>query len=99
MSDTTSTTETPTIDGVALGRWMDRVGLSGSGAPDLAFISGGTQNEIYEVRRGEMRAALRIPPPPAPASRDDGILREWRIIEAPDGIVLDRNRFHSVFSS
>lgn len=64
---------------------MDQVGLPGSGAPDLAFISGGTQNEIYEVRRGEMRAALRIPPPPAPASRDDGILREWRIIEALNG--------------
>lgn len=30
------------------------------------------------------------------AQQADG---EWRIIEAPDGIVLDRNRFHSVFRS
>ena len=28
---------------------------------------------------------MRIPPPTAPASRDEGILREWRIIEALDG--------------
>ena len=28
---------------------------------------------------------MRIPPPTAPASRDDGILREWRIIEALTG--------------
>ena len=30
-------------------------------------------------------AALRIPPAAAPATRDEGILREWRIIEALDG--------------
>ena len=46
---------------------------------------GGTQNEIYEVRRGDLHGALRIPPPEAPASRDDGIVREWRIIEALGG--------------
>ena len=28
---------------------------------------------------------MRIPPPSAPASRDDGIVREWRIIEALTG--------------
>ncbi len=28
---------------------------------------------------------MRIPPPGAPADRDQGILREWRIIEALDG--------------
>ena len=28
---------------------------------------------------------MRIPPPTAPASRDEGIVREWRIIEALDG--------------
>ncbi len=49
------------------------------------FIAGGSQNEIYEIRRGELHGALRIPPPPAPASRDEGIWREWRIIEALDG--------------
>ena len=48
-------------------------------------MSGGTQNEIYEIRRGDVHGALRIPPPSAPETRDAGILREWRIIEALDG--------------
>jgi aminoglycoside phosphotransferase (APT) family kinase protein len=67
-------------------RWMDDEGLPGKGEPlEHRFISGGSQNEIYELRRGELHGALRIPPPAAPESRDEGILREWRIIEALDG--------------
>ena len=74
------------IDVDRLTRWMDDEGLPGKGEPlEHGFISGGSQNEIYEVRRGELHGALRIPPPSAPASRDEGILREWRIIEALDG--------------
>jgi aminoglycoside phosphotransferase (APT) family kinase protein len=65
--------------------WLDAQGL-GVGAPlEHAFISGGSQNEIFEIRRGDLHCALRIPPPSAPASRDDGIVREWRIIEALKG--------------
>ncbi|MGO9872823.1 MAG: phosphotransferase family protein [Acidimicrobiia bacterium] len=65
---------------------MDDNGLSGQGEPiEHQFLSGGTQNEIYEIRRGEFHGAIRIPPPTAPASRDEGIVREWRIIEALDG--------------
>jgi aminoglycoside phosphotransferase (APT) family kinase protein len=66
--------------------WMDEVGLPGKGEPiEHNYISGGSQNEIYEIRRGELHGAIRIPPPTAPESRDEGILREWRIIEALDG--------------
>ncbi|HKY65572.1 MAG TPA: phosphotransferase family protein, partial [Acidimicrobiales bacterium] len=73
------------IDVDRLTRWMDDEGLPGKGEPlEHGFISGGSQNEIYEIRRGELHGALRIPPPSAPASRDEGILREWRIIEALD---------------
>src|SRR5262249_45608828 len=50
-----------------------------------SYVSGGSQNEIYEIRRGELHSAIRIPPPTAPAPRDEGIVREWRIIEALDG--------------
>jgi aminoglycoside phosphotransferase (APT) family kinase protein len=65
---------------------MDDAGLAGEGEPiEHRYISGGSQNEIYEIRRGELLCAMRIPPPEAPAPRDDGILREWRIIEALDG--------------
>ncbi|HYF47494.1 MAG TPA: phosphotransferase family protein, partial [Acidimicrobiales bacterium] len=45
----------------------------------------GSQNEIYEVRRDGLHGALRIPPPTAPESRDEGIWREWRITEALEG--------------
>jgi aminoglycoside phosphotransferase (APT) family kinase protein len=65
---------------------MDARGLGGRGEPlTHRFVSGGTQNEIYEIRRGKLRAALRIPPKPAPAARDEGILREWRILAALAG--------------
>ncbi len=74
------------IDTGRLGTWMDDNGLPGKGEPiEHRFISGGSQNEIYEIRRGDLHAALRIPPPTAPERRDEGILREWRIIEALDG--------------
>ncbi|MCK0176555.1 phosphotransferase family protein [Mycolicibacterium sp. F2034L] len=65
---------------------MDRRALPGAGEPlQTRFLSGGTQNVIYELRRGEHRCVLRMPPPSAPPDRDKGILREWRIIEALDG--------------
>jgi len=65
--------------------WLDRQGL-GVGAPlEHRYISGGSQNEIYELRRGDLHCAMRIPPASAPASRDEGIVREWRIIEALGG--------------
>ena len=73
------------IDIERLATWMDGQGLGVDAPIDHAFVSGGTQNEIYEIRRGDVHGALRIPPPSAPESRDVGILREWRIIEALDG--------------
>jgi aminoglycoside phosphotransferase (APT) family kinase protein len=74
------------IDATRLETWLDETGLPGKGEPvEVAYISGGSQNEIYDVRRGELHGALRIPPSGAPESRDEGILREWRIIEALDG--------------
>jgi len=74
------------IDIDRLAAWMDRVGLPGAGLPiEHQYISGGSQNVIYEIRRGDLHAALRIPPPTAPQSRDAGIVREWRIIDALRG--------------
>ena len=74
------------IDAKRLATWLDASGLPGAGEPvEVRYISGGSQNEIYELRRGELHGALRIPPPTAPAARDEGIVREWRIIEALEG--------------
>jgi len=83
---TTAHETTPTIANLGnLTTWLDSQGL-GVGAPlEHRYISGGSQNEIYELRRGDLHCAMRIPPPTAPADRDSGIVREWRIIEALTG--------------
>lgn len=74
------------IDVERLAGWLDESGLPGKDEPiEHRYVSGGAQNEIYEVRRGELHCALRIPPTTAPAARDEGIFREWRIIEALNG--------------
>jgi aminoglycoside phosphotransferase (APT) family kinase protein len=74
------------IDFERLAAWMDDQGLPVKGEPiEHRFLSGGSQNEIYELHRGEERCAIRIPPPEAPANRDEGIRREWRIITALEG--------------
>jgi len=74
------------LDVDQLAKWLDTQDVPGAGELiEHRYVSGGSQNAIYEVRRGDLHAALRIPPPPAPASRDEGILREWRIIEALTG--------------
>jgi aminoglycoside phosphotransferase (APT) family kinase protein len=82
-------TSVPTIGAQRLERlqaWMDAEGIPGAGAPlEHRYISGGSQNEIYELRRGDLHCALRIPPTSAPPDRDAGIVREWRLIEALTG--------------
>jgi aminoglycoside phosphotransferase (APT) family kinase protein len=76
----------PGIDVHRLATWMDDAALPGKGESLTArFLSGGTQNVIYELTRGDERCVIRMPPPGAPPDRDKGILREWRIIEALDG--------------
>jgi aminoglycoside phosphotransferase (APT) family kinase protein len=68
-----------------LATWLDTQGL-GVGAPvEHRYISGGSQNDIYEIRRGDVQCVMRIPPPTAAPDRDKGIVREWRIIEALTG--------------
>ena len=74
------------IDFDRLAAWMDDQGFDGKGEPlEHAFVSGGSQNEIYELTRGDFHGVIRIPPAAAPVDRDKGIIREWRIIEALDG--------------
>ncbi len=81
------------IDVARLADWMDSEALPGKGEPLTArFLSGGTQNVIYELRRGDEQCVLRMPPAGAPPDRDKGILREWRIIEALDGTEVPHTR-------
>lgn len=76
----------PQLDAAALGSWLVRHELVAAERPvEVRFISGGSQNEIFEIRCGDLHCALRKPPANAPAPRDEGILREWRIIDALRG--------------
>ena len=86
MSTTSAERGTPALaDPARLAAWPDTQGL-GAGAPlEHRFLSGGSQNEIYEIRRGDLHCALRMPPAYARAERDAGIVREWRVIEALGG--------------
>ena len=84
------------LDTARLAAWMDEAALrnfpvaslapAGRGEPlQTRFLSGGTQNVIYKISRGEHVCAMRMPPAGAPPDRDKGILREWQIIDALDG--------------
>ena len=86
MSTDELTVTEPAVDATALATWLDTQPVPGRGEPlEQRYVSGGSQNEIFEIRRGELHAALRKPPASAPAARDGGIIREWRIIEALSG--------------
>jgi aminoglycoside phosphotransferase (APT) family kinase protein len=52
---------------------------------EIDLISGGSQNELFAVRQGDVNLVLRKPPQNALPHRDEGILREWRIISALEG--------------
>lgn len=85
MSSDIEIDPTISINTAKLTEWMDAEGLEVGAPVEVGYISGGSQNNIYEVTRGDIHAALRIPPLTAPAARDEGIMREWRIIDALRG--------------
>ena len=59
----------PQLDTARLAEWMDGAALPGKGEPLTArFLSGGTQNVIYELVRGDASCVIRMPPPGAPAA-------------------------------
>ncbi len=71
------------IDPAALSRWMDNQDLPGRGEQlEARFISGGASNEIFEIRRGDLRLALRRPPRQVPKGRNETMLREYRVLAA-----------------
>ncbi|MHB8669086.1 MAG: phosphotransferase family protein [Acidimicrobiales bacterium] len=71
------------VDEERLGRWMDEQGLPGIGEPvEARFVTGGASNELFEIRRGEHRMALRRPPRKVPQGRNETMLREYRVLEA-----------------
>ena len=71
------------VDTDALARWMDARKLPGAGEPVSArFVTGGASNELFEIRRGDVRLALRRPPRKVPKGRNETMLREFRVLAA-----------------
>jgi len=71
------------IDTERLVRFMDERDLPGAGeALEATFITGGASNELFEIRRGQHRMALRRPPRVVPAGRNETMLREYRLLAA-----------------
>jgi aminoglycoside phosphotransferase (APT) family kinase protein len=74
------------IDADQLARWMDERDLPGKGEPvESRFISGGASNELFEIKRGDARLALRRPPRKVPKGRNETMLREYRVLAALKG--------------
>jgi aminoglycoside phosphotransferase (APT) family kinase protein len=71
------------VDEARLARWLDARALPGAGEPLAArFVTGGASNEIFELRRGGARMALRRPPRLVPKGRNETMLREARVLAA-----------------
>jgi aminoglycoside phosphotransferase (APT) family kinase protein len=64
-----------------LGRWLQAQGL-GDGRPEITPISGGSQNELWQVDTGSERLVLRRPPAGAAAGRVTEFARERRVLAA-----------------
>ena len=69
------------MDAKILGRWLDTnpdaKKAPGNGEePVLEQLTGGSQNTLYLVRRGDQRMVLRMPGARADAARVDGFRRQ-----------------------
>src|SRR6202007_691354 len=74
------------LDAGVLGRWLDENDAPGAGeAPVVEHTSGGSQNTLYLIHRGDERMVLRMPGARADAARIDGLLREIRLVRALRG--------------
>ncbi|BBZ68084.1 acyl-CoA dehydrogenase [Mycolicibacterium insubricum] len=73
-------------DCAALTRWLDSAGAPGTGEPAVAeLLSGGSQNTLFRIRRGDASMVLRMPGPQADGERLRGLGREIRLVRALAG--------------
>ncbi len=70
------------IDQAALLDWLDEEGIA-PGAPfEIRRITSGHSNEVFELRRGDLRLALRRPPRTYNAASAHDMRREFRVLRA-----------------
>ncbi|MEV8546868.1 phosphotransferase family protein [Streptomyces sp. NPDC051572] len=71
------------LDNEALSRWMDGQSLPGTGElAQVRALSGGSQNELYEIARAGVKMALRRPPGYGVEGRAEVLMREARLLRA-----------------
>lgn len=74
------------VDADALGHWLDEHRAPGIGErPTLELLSGGSQNTLLRIQRGDQRMVLRMPGARADSTRFDGLLREIRLVRGLKG--------------
>ena len=73
------------IDPAALARWMDDQDLAPGATLGVTPLPAGTSNAMFVVERGGARFVLRRPALVAAPRAEDGLVREFRILEALDG--------------
>jgi aminoglycoside phosphotransferase (APT) family kinase protein len=67
----------------ALGKWLDEQGAPGDGEPiGFSTLSGGLQNDLFLLTRGDFKMVLRRPPKKVREDRIAGMLREIRVARA-----------------
>jgi aminoglycoside phosphotransferase (APT) family kinase protein len=66
----------------ALEQWMDARDLAAGAPLTLSPLQGGSQNELWEIQRGDRHLVLRRPPAGAAADRLQQFSREQRLLQA-----------------
>ncbi|ODR23826.1 MULTISPECIES: phosphotransferase family protein [Mycolicibacterium] len=86
MTTRSSTEPAAGPDPERLARWLDTQRAPGHGeSVDVQPLSGGSQNQLYLITRGEDTMVLRMPGRSANAARLDGLRREIRLLRALAG--------------
>src|SRR6202046_510159 len=74
------------LDAAVLGRWLDANAAPGDGEePVIEQLSGGSQNTLYLIHRGDHRMVLRMPGPRADAARVGGLRLYTRLARGGGG--------------
>lgn len=70
------------IDEAALSQWLDEAGIEVGAPISTRRITSGHSNEVFELRRGGLRLALRRPPRSYNAASAHDMRREFRVLRA-----------------
>jgi aminoglycoside phosphotransferase (APT) family kinase protein len=85
------------LNWTTLQEWIQTHDLPGSGpAMHVEKLTGGSQNNLFLISRGEARFVLRRPPLHPRANSNETMLREARVLKALAGSNVPHPRFYGV---